>query len=306
MVYYFFLWASRLVPRLPRWLLRYLPDLIGPLAWLVGSRARKQATINALHILGPEAQSTAAGRRKLRRVVRGMFRNSMANYLEAFLLPTFSSQEVLHRVYDEHGEYLEEALALGKGVILFSAHFGPFEYMAQWFAVKGYQVIIPVENLKDERLLRLMVELRGRSGVTFLPLGGSTPMRAIIQALRKNQIVLILVDRAVEGESVIKDFFGAPARVPIGPVNLSIRTGAPLVGALGWRSSKDRISGEYIRLTLALPEEQRKQPDILEEALLRELERVIRQRPEQWVVFSQVWVDQEVACSKQDVKVSRQ
>lgn len=293
MVYYFFLWASRIVPRLPRWFLRLLPDVIGPLAWLVGSRARKQATVNALHILGPEVQRTATGRRKLRRVVLGMFRNSMANYLEAFLLPTFSSQEVLHRVYDEHGEYLEEALALGKGVVLFSAHFGPFEYLAQWLAVKGHQVVVPVENLKDERLLRLMVKLRGRSGVTFLPLGGSTPMRAIIQTLRKNQIVLILVDRAVEGESVVKDFFGAPARLPIGPVNLSIRTGAPLVGALGWRSSRNRIGGEYIRLTMALSEEERKQPDVVEEAMLRELERIIRARPEQWVVFSKVWVDQE-------------
>jgi lauroyl/myristoyl acyltransferase len=150
-----------------------------------------------------------------------------------------------------------------------------------------------VENLKDERLLRLMVDLRNSNGVNYVPLGGSTPMRTIIQALRNNQIVLITADRAVVGESVVRDFFGKPARLPIGPVNLSLRTGAPLVGALGWRSSRYRISGEFIRLTLALPEEQRTQPDAVEEALLRELERMIGMHPEQWVVFSQVWVDQE-------------
>jgi KDO2-lipid IV(A) lauroyltransferase len=290
-MYYFFLWASRIVPRLPRWLLRSLPAIIGPLAYLVAGPVRRRAAINARHVLGCEIERTVAGRRRLRRVVRGMFRNSINNYLEAFLLSTISQQEVLHRVYAEHTEYIEEALALGKGVVLFSAHFGPFEYLAQWLVAQGHQVVIPVERLEDERMLKLMVDLRKNSGVNILPLGGSAPMRTIISALRKNQIVLIMVDRAIEGESVVRDFFGAPARLPIGPVNLAIRTGAPLVGALGWHSSPRRISGEYIRLTLALPEEQRKQPEIVEGAMLKELERVIGAHPEQWVVFAKTWED---------------
>ncbi|HET8846263.1 MAG TPA: lysophospholipid acyltransferase family protein [Ktedonobacteraceae bacterium] len=294
-MYYLFLWAAWIVPRLPRWLLGALPDLLGPLAWLIAVPARHQATCNALHILGPEVRRTAAGRRKLRRVVRGMFCNSIRNYLEAFLLPTLSHQAIQHRLYIEHEDALEEALALGKGVILFSAHFGPFESLAQWFTAKGYSVVIPVEKLKDERLLNLMIKLRRSSGVNFIPLGGSAPMRAIFQALRKNQIVLITADRAVEGERVIRDFFGAPASLPIGPVDLSIRTGAPLVGALGWHSSRQRLNGEFIRLTLSLPEEQRKQKDIIEGALVKELERIIGAHPEQWVVFSKVWEDEKPA-----------
>lgn len=292
-MYYFFLWATKIVPRLPRWFLRALPALIGPLAWLLIAPVRKRATSNALHVLGSEVRRTAAGRRKLRRVVRGMFRNSVSNYLEAFLLPTLKPQEVLRRVDAKHLENLEEALALGKGVILFSAHFGPFEYVAQWFAATGYQVLVPVETLKDERLLRLMVDLRSSGGIQIVPLGGSAPMRAMIQALRKNQIVLILADRAVVGESVVKDFFGQPAHLPIGPVNLSIRTGAPLVGALGWRTPDGRISGEFISLTLALPEEERKQADVVEGALIKQLESVISAHPEQWVVLSRVWLEQE-------------
>ncbi|HLI70615.1 MAG TPA: lysophospholipid acyltransferase family protein [Ktedonobacteraceae bacterium] len=290
-MYYLFLWATKIVPRLPRRLLRWLPAILGPLTWLVAVSVRRRATINALHVLGPEIRQTAAGRRKLRRVVRGMFRSSINNYLEAFLMPRLSSQEVMRRLSTEHNEYLEEALALGKGVILFSAHFGPFEYMARWFTANSYRVVIPVEKLKDERILRLMIELRSSSGVNYVPLGGSAPLRTIIQALRNNQIVLITADRAVEGESVVRDFFGAPACLPIGPVNLSMRTGAPLVGALGWYSSGGRIRGEFIRLTLALSEEERRQPEIIEGALLKELERVIRAHPEQWVVFSKVWVE---------------
>jgi lauroyl/myristoyl acyltransferase len=292
-MYYFLRCAAWLVPRSPRWLLRLLPVIIGPLAWLLAVSARRQATRNMSQVLGPEIRSTAAGRRRLRRVVRGQFRSSVGNYLDALLLPALDHQEFLQHISIEGGEYLEEALALGKGALLFSAHFGPFEYMNQWFEASGYQVTIPVEKLKDERMLRLMVKLRNSSGVTYVPLGGSAPMRAIIQALRKNQIVLITADRAVEGESVIQDFFGAPARLPIGPVNLSLRTGAPLVGAFGCYSARGRITGSFFRLTLALSEEERRQPEVIEAAVIKLVEQAVSAHPDQWVVFSPVWVEPE-------------
>ncbi|HEX7736128.1 MAG TPA: hypothetical protein VF458_14845 [Ktedonobacteraceae bacterium] len=290
-MYLFFRWATWLVPRLPRWFLRLLPDIAGPLAWLVATRARRQAMYNASRVLGLENTSTLENRRKLRHVVRGMFRNSVSNYLDALLLPSLKQEEILQRISVDDQIYLDEALALGKGALLFSAHFGPFEYIGSWFAAHGYQVVIPVERLKDERMLNLMLELRNSNGITYVPLGGSAPMRTIIQALRKNQIVLITADRAVEGESVVKDFFGTPARLPIGPVNLSIRTGAPLVGAFGWHSSRKAVGGAFSRLTLALSAEERQRPDAVEAALIKRMEQVISERPEQWVVFESIWVE---------------
>ncbi|MGH2508765.1 MAG: hypothetical protein ACRDHZ_15370, partial [Ktedonobacteraceae bacterium] len=91
---------------------------------------------------------------------------------------------------------------------------------------------------------------------------------------------------------VIRDFFGAPARLPSGLVDLSIRTGAPLVGAVGWYSSSTRVHADFIRLTLALPEEERQKPEVLQAEIIAELEQVIRARPEQWIVLSKVWEDQ--------------
>jgi KDO2-lipid IV(A) lauroyltransferase len=292
-MYYLFFWAARIVPRLPRWFLRRLPDIIGLLAWLFSVSARRQAMDNAVRVMGLEMRSTPAGRRRLRSVVRGMFRSSAGNYLEALLLPTVERSEMLRRVSVVGREYLEEALVLGRGVILFSAHVGPFEYVNQWFALNGYPVVIPVERLKDERMLRLMLELRSSSGAKFVPLGGSTPLRTIMQALRQKQVVLIMADRAVVGESVVRNFFGSPARLPLGPVNLSLRTGAPLVGAFSWRDSQGHIHGLFTRLTLALSEEERQQPDVVEGAVIKQIEQVVSAHPDQWVVFSPVWTESE-------------
>jgi len=242
------------------------------------------------HVLGKDVVGSNSGRRRLRRTVIRMFQNNVRNYLDLFTLPYISSEKILNVMDIEGIEHLEQALALGKGVILFSAHFGPFNYLAQWISIKGYQLIIPVEHLKDERTLDLTLKLRNSQGVQFLPLGGSAPMRTIIKALRNNQIVLITADRAVEGESVEKLFFGEPARLPIGPVALSQRTGAALVGACGWYTSRTRIEGKFVPLTLELSEVEQKNTDTVMCALIDRLEQYIKPHPEQWVVFSPIWI----------------
>ena len=51
---------------------------------------------------------------------------------------------------------------------------------------------------------------------------------------REKRIVLITADRAVEGESVIRTFFGAPARLPIGLVTLSFKEGLNACQCFFW------------------------------------------------------------------------
>src|SRR5579871_1702132 len=181
-MYMLFLIATRIIPRLPRRFVMSLTGVIGFMAWVVASKARKQATANILHVLGPQLRTTRTGRRRLRKTVRGMFKNNTRNYLEMFYLPNMKTGELTGVMQAIEGiEHLEKALALGKGVILVSAHIGPINYLSQWFAAKGYATTIPVERLRDERMLNLQLALRGGHGVTFTPLGGSAPIRAMIQ-----------------------------------------------------------------------------------------------------------------------------
>lgn len=284
-----FRFAAMLIPRMPHWLARALSRAIAVMAWLVASKARKQATINISHVLGTKVLATRVGRKRLRRTVRGMFRQSLNNYLVAFSLPYLKPETLLHNVQVYDIEHLDAALALGKGVIIFSAHLGPFEYLAHWLALKGYSLTIPVEHLKDERMLDLMLKLRRSHGVNFISLGGSTPIRALFSALRNNQIVLITADRAVVGESVEKLFFGAPARLPLGPALLAQRTGAALVGGFGWYATETQIDGQFVPLSLELPEEQRRDIALLMDRIVEKMEYFIGAHPEQWVVFSPIW-----------------
>jgi len=289
-MYKLFKLASVIIPGLPGWSVPVIADITGFVAFLIAAKARKMATSNATHVLGNDVLKTSLGRWKIRRTVIQMFQSNARNYLDLFILPHKTPEKILDLIDAKGTEHLEQALALGKGVIIFSAHLGPFNFLAQWLSIKGYNLIIPVEHLKDERTLHLTLTLRSSQGVQFLPLGGTAPVRTIIKALRNNQIVLITADRAVEGESVEKLFFGEPARLPIGPVALSQRTGATLVGAFGWYTSRTCITGKFIPLTLELTEEERNNTDIVMCALIKRLEQYIQPHAGQWAVFSPIWV----------------
>src|ERR1700686_1206751 len=110
-MYRLYHFASIVVPRLPRSFIRALSLLVGFLAWLFARGARKQATSNMQRVLGPQIQSTPAGRRTLRRTVRKMFRYSARNYLEALYLPHLTREDLLSRLTYRGGlEHLDAAL----------------------------------------------------------------------------------------------------------------------------------------------------------------------------------------------------
>ena len=296
-MYYLYKIASVVFPRLPRWFVFLLADVTGIAAFFIATKARKQATINMLHVLGKEVVETSAGRRRLRRTVLQMFQNNVRNYMNLFIIPSIPPEKILNSMVIEGIEHLEDALAKGKGLIMFTAHLGPFDFLAQWLSLKGFKTTIPVERLKDQRILDLITKLRNSQGMQYIPLGGSGPLRSIIQALRNNQIVLFTTDRAVEGKSVVQPFFGAPARLPIGPVALSQRTGAPLIGGFGSYVSSKHMVGEIIPLSLELTEEEQANTDKLMCGVIEMMERFIKAHPEQWVVFSPIWISDSAKTS---------
>ncbi len=119
--------ASNLAPKLPRPLRRKLAILIGTMAWMVAGRARRHVSANVRHVLRSTHRQNLASRFRSQRIVRRIFCNCIDNYLELFARPALSKQEVLDRIEMRGREHFEEAAALKRGVVIASAHLGPFE-----------------------------------------------------------------------------------------------------------------------------------------------------------------------------------
>jgi lauroyl/myristoyl acyltransferase len=290
--------AAKIIPKLPRVLRRPIAVVVGTISWVLARGQRKNVIANVTRVLPASDHHSLAGRIRAQLIARRIFCNCIHNYLDLFALPALTTEEVSERMVLNGAEYLLEALAHGQGVILFSAHLGPFEVMPfamlRIFSQFNCEMVIPVEKVDDARMLSLMVALRSRSGANFVPLDGIGAIVAMVEALQKNQFVLITADRAIKGRSAKLQFFGAEAELPRGPVDLALRTGAPLVGAFGWRGSGGKLCCEFTRLTFALPEDQRDNPHVLHAAIARELEVRIAAHLHEWVVFKSIWTHQQL------------
>jgi lauroyl/myristoyl acyltransferase len=289
LMYYLLRTAIIVLPWIPNIVRAYLALAIGTIAWCVAGPARKQANKNIRHVFGEEYVKTPQGRRKLRKTVRQMFQHNVRNYIEVCVLSRHT--EAKHkRMAKEYGfEHLDAGLALGKGLIVFTAHYGPFDFIIQSGSYHHFDVTAPVEPLKDQRLLDLMLKLRGSQGIHFVPLGSTNTMRTILRALKENNIVVLTADRGSQGQKSSVPFFDAPADLPNGAVTLAQRTGAALVGAFAVRSSLTHIELHCVPLTADMTEEQKKDTAYVSRKVSETMEQFIRKHPEQWLAFSPIW-----------------
>ncbi|MBA2394720.1 MAG: lysophospholipid acyltransferase family protein [Ktedonobacteraceae bacterium] len=288
-MYTLFLLAIKIIPWLPVRLMDGIARIAGLVAWFVAMKAREQATQNMLHVLGLQVLDTSQGRRKLRGIVQAMFCNNVLNYLTMFSLAGRKPERIMRELHIEGREHFNAAFERGKGVILSSAHIGPFNYLFQWVSLSGYDLTIPVEPLQDPRMLDLITGLRSKNGTNILPLQGSASMRTVFQKLRTNKAILLTADRAIEGQSSEMTFFGDIARLPVGVAQLAKRTGATVVGACGWRTPAGEIYGRFFPISLALSEEQATDPEQIQQAIVTLLEQNITEHPDQWMAFAPIW-----------------
>jgi KDO2-lipid IV(A) lauroyltransferase len=137
-------------------------------------------------------------------------------------------------------EYLQEALAKGKGVILVSAHFGNFPLLLARLSLQGYQVSGIMRQMKDARVEKIFLDKRNRYKVrTIYSQPRNLCVDTTIRTLRNNELVFIPIDQNFGTAGVFVDFFGQKAATATGPVVLAQRTGAALLPCFILRQKDD-------------------------------------------------------------------
>jgi KDO2-lipid IV(A) lauroyltransferase len=191
------------------WLIRFLPyplvvmffRFLGIVYFLVDGFHRKVAKTQiraALGIANPW------------RLVLKVFINQAVNLVDTIRYVYMSDEEVKARVVVEGKENLDEALASGRGVLLFSGHISNWEILFNASRILGFQFSIMVDIRKDPKLERIIKDIRSRCGVAILPPSGM--LNRLIDDLKDNKIVGIIIDSRGDGKhDVYCDVFGMPA-----------------------------------------------------------------------------------------------
>ncbi|HXK61115.1 MAG TPA: hypothetical protein PLP42_14600 [Acidobacteriota bacterium] len=189
-------------------------------------------------------------------VARQTFENLAFEDLDTFYFP-FWNKNNIGRYFSFSGlEYLDSALEKGKGVLVFTAHFGSICAPLVAFALKGYQFFHLARNspedadftsayrkyakLKTNWMARTMghplLFIQARQG-KYESKSSTSVMLEAYRLLRRGQIVSMAFDvppQLVQGPLTV-DFLGKACRFPSGLINLAYHSEAPILSYFAFR-----------------------------------------------------------------------
>lgn len=255
-------------------------------AGAAGTMRERRALVerNLRRVYGPDF-----GGVRMRRAVQQTFDSYARYWVESFRLPDMSDAQLDDGMAFEGYQHIDAALRRGIGPILALPHLGGWDWAAFWMArVQRQPVSAVVEPLEPPELFKWFVEFRESLGMTVIPLGKGAGT-AVMEAIRRADVITLVSDRDIEGNGIEVEFFGETTTLPAGPATLALRTGAPLLPAAIY--FRGRGHHAVIRAPIPVERRGRLRADVtrITQLMARELEVLIRAEPEQWHLMQPNW-----------------
>ena len=247
-------------------------------------KRKRQEAINNLDIAFGSSKSIE----EKKRIAKEVFENLGKNFVEVVSLVKFNKINIDKYIECKGFEAIERLIGQEKGGIVLSGHFGNWELMAHYFAIKGYRVNVIARRVRMEHFERFLNRIRKRNRVNILYRDASP--RDIIELLKKNEFVGFMPDQDMDSVSgVFVDFFGKKAYTPNGPAILNYLTKAPIIPCFMVR--KEFGHEIIVEGPIQLKDTGDREKDILEntQRYSKVIENYIRRFPSQWVWFHERW-----------------
>ena len=215
----------------PRVLVEHSPKFFGTAFALALPETRRRVRENLQRVKGPR------GFWSEQRDVVQTFKSYAACLAESLGVERADAQEGEQVVRGK--AHLRSALDAGKGVILVTAHIGPWDCAARFLAKDfNADVIVVMLAERDEAARKVHDSVRARSGVRIMHVGAH-PLDALplLKHVRDGGVAAIQLDRAAPGSRFLEvELFGDKERMPEGPFRLAALSGAPIVPIFAHRS----------------------------------------------------------------------
>ena len=174
-------------------------------AFYLFDRAHRRLAISNLRAAFPlrsEAECDA--------IARGMFAHFGRLLTVLLKFSTMRPERMLAHVEFEGEDRVRAAHAAGRGVLLFTGHFGFWEINALVHALEIKPMAVLARPLDNPLLHHLLESVRRRTGNSVIYRRGA--IRRVLRALADNQAVAILIDQHIQSsDAVYVDFFNRPA-----------------------------------------------------------------------------------------------
>ncbi len=276
---------AALVARLPwRWLYR-MGDVLARLVLRPSSRESRVTECN-LAIVYPDMHP--AQREDLRQAV---LRTTARQLMETLRLWTRPHAENLTLIREQHGtELLDAAIAAGRGVIIAAPHYGNWELLNQWLALRTPLAILyapPDSKVGEAFLNRVRADDSGDADqpprVTQIR-AEAAGVRQLFKRLAKGGVLGILPDQQPkQGDGAFGAFFGTQALTMTLLGRLAARSGATVLTAYCERiDSHGDGPGFALHIEAAPAAVADANPEVSVTALNAAVERIAQRDPTQY------------------------
>ena len=273
------------VSRLPRSVTLALGGWLGVLVFYLASQQRELA---CEHL---RCSLTLPDERRVKAIAKQCFENLGKTAVEFMQFPRLDRKRIQQYVTFEGIEHVEQALALGKGAIILTGHFGNWELLAASISTTVAPLTPFVRELRSPRLNALVSSYREKAG--YATIDRDTGMRHALRCLKRNELLGIVADVDTVVSGVFVDFFGRHAYTPYSPVAIALKTGAAILPTFIIRQP-DGSHRAIIEPPLALKQTHAKEKDLVinTQKFTKIIESYIRRYPTQWIWMHRRWKTQ--------------
>jgi len=260
-------------------------EALGLTAYCLAGKLRKRTFKQLKRVFGNQSSDA-----QIRKMAREVFLNLARNTVDAIRLRKYSPQTIERLVRANGLEKIDRLLKNGKGLLLLTGHIGNWELLAAYMAHKGYPLHVIAAPLYDSRLDKMLVENRQHFGARVIARGASAT-RKILQALRKNEIIGILIDQDSKTyEGVFVDFMGKEAVTPAGPVFLAMKTNTPLIPfAIHIEKDYRHVVDIGDEIQLEMSGDPKRDLETNAQRCSKAVEQLILRHPTQWIWVHNRW-----------------
>ena len=279
----------------PRWVCHRTATRIGLVAYARSAEAQSSLRSNLHLVTGLEGA-------RLEALCQENVTNFSCMLSDYFLCAGPKAAEragaLLH--HDGGEQHLAAARAPGKGVIVVTGHLGHWELGGLMLALLGLPLTVVTLEEPSSELTRWRESCRRQLGIKTITVGPAHPFAFVemMQTLRRNELIAMLVDRPYEGSGACVELFGHKTEFSTAPALLTQHTGASVLPAFVIHDGQ----GGYATIAEPpIPMEMGGDPRTAIPANTQRIatvfEGIIRRHPDQWFNYVPIWREKSAAAS---------
>ncbi|WP_428023810.1 lipid A biosynthesis lauroyl acyltransferase [Arcobacter sp.] len=225
-------------------------------------------------------------------IIKGCYKNLVYTLADFIRNQGATKEEVLSKVTFKNESFLTKLIKENRKIIIMTAHYGNWELLSLAIAAKLTPLSIVGRDLESDVMNKILTKNREQFDVELLSKTGA--MKGMVQALKKNRPVGILVDQNTKNEEgILIDFFGKKARHTPSAAVLAKKFDAVIIPAFIKSIDNENYEIEFFE-SFEVSNSEDKEKDILEcvQKQADITEQVIRSKPNEWFWLHQRWKNQ--------------